>query len=422
MGIIGLLAVAGLVYWQQTAALVKQYEDALKLVGYVIGPLFAIVGYFWGRIDKAELVDLGQRLGEAKAQADEARSSAKIERDRADEQLKRIERLESDLATVADASRLWKLRANAPFAEYKGWKFDPEGAKIVTVGLFKGGVGKTHLAANFAAYVSETQKKPVLLVDLDYQGSLSTIIMSAAGIEPQGSLIDTLLAENADLATHTKSRVQLVPVTKAALNKGNGLSRSWLVPADYTLAQVESRLLVGRVVKESKGLDERYRLAHILLNPDVRRQYAMIIIDTPPRMTLGTVNALVSSHHLLVPVKLDRVSAEAVGPFLRQVSDLKRDLELQLNLAGVIGTLTRRLERSATEDLHRERIVEAVKEEWGLGADCFVAQSLPIKAQVTNEDDLGYFLSDDVGPLRDRFYDSIFNELWTRIMSPKESG
>ena len=50
-----------------------------------------------------------------------------------------------------------------------------------------------------------------------------------------------------------------------------------------------------------------------------------------------------------------------------------------------------------------------------------VLQNLPRKTQVTSEDDLGYFLSDNVGPLKDRFYDAIFDELWKRIITPQES-
>ena len=190
-----------------------------------------------------------------------------------------------------------------------------------------------------------------------------------------------------------------------------------LVPADYTLAEVESQLLVDRVVNNKAALDERYRLAHVLLQPEVRRDYAMIIIDTPPRMTLGTVNALVASHSYVVPVILDRTSSEAVTPFLKQVALLKADLAIDLRLAGIVGTLTRQSELSKREEAYRGQIELAAQEVLGGGRDYFVAQHLPIKSPVQNDDDLGYFLRDDQGSLRERFYDPIFDELWDRIMS-----
>ncbi len=214
-------------------------------------------------------------------------------------------------------------------------------------------------------------------------------------------------------------RIQLAQHgTETVLNHRQGLSRAWLVPADYTLAEVESRLLVDRVINNNAVLDERYRLAHLLLQPSVRRDYAMIIIDTPPRMTLGTVNALVASHAYVVPVILDRTSSEAVTPFLKQVELLKSDLELDLRLRGIVGTLTRTATLSDREEKYKKEIESAAREVLGEGQEYFVAQHLPIKTQVQNDDDLGYFLSDNEARLKDRFYDPIFDELWNRIMLP----
>jgi hypothetical protein len=134
-------------------------------------------------------------------------------------------------------------------------------------------------------------------------------------------------------------------------------------------------------------------------------------------MTLGTVNAFVASHSYIVPVILDRTSSEAVTPFLNQVGLLRADLEIDLHLAGIVGTLTREAHLSPREVTYKGQIESAARELLGGGRDYFVPQHLPIKAQVQNNDDLGYFLGDDHGPLKDRFYDPIFDELWNRIMS-----
>ncbi|MEO1610465.1 MAG: ParA family protein, partial [Pseudomonadota bacterium] len=327
----------------------------------------------------------------------------------------RIASLENDLTSIANSSRLWKLRTNDPFAEYRGWKYDPLGAKVVTFALFKGGVGKTHLAANFAAYISEKQQKPVLLLDLDYQGSLSVIMMLAAGIEPANSKIDALFDENADLTTLNSAKIHLAGRgTDTALNKGHGLSRAWLVPASYTLAEVEGQLLVDRVMKGRSELDERYRLAHLLLHPDVRREFGAIVLDTPPRMTLGTVNAFVASHFYVVPTILDQVSSEAIGPFLAQVERLKHDLDVELRSAGVVPMMTRQTHISDTEERILQQITSTVVEVTNEAADIVIKDNLPRKVQVTNESDLGYFLSDNSGSLK-RFYDPVFDKIWQRM-------
>ncbi len=416
MALVVLLALVNL-DWARS--FVKENDGDFKLVGLAIAPILAVLGFIWGLADKAELKFLAKKLGEAIERARQADANATAAKQDAEQKISRINVLERDLESIANSGRLWKLRPNDPFKDYKGWKYDPIGAKIVTISLFKGGVGKTHLAANFAAYVSEARKKPVLLVDLDYQGSLSFQVMSAAGIEQLGSNVDALFDETADIASLSRKRVHLANSgPDVALNDGRGLSQAWIVPADYSLNEVESRLLVQRVVHNEAGLDERYRLAHVLLNPNVRQQYAMIIIDTPPRMTLGTVNAFIASHFFVVPSVLDRISSEAVKPFLTQVQAMKKDLSLDLELAGIVATMTRQLPLSAAETGIRDLINSTAREVLGLDHDPMIQQNIPRRAQITNQNDLGYFLSDSEGPLRTRFYDAVFDELWTRIMKP----
>src|SRR6476646_55967 len=86
-------------------------------------------------------------------------------------------------------------------------------------------------------------------------GSLSTVVLGAAGLESPGSNVDALLAEDAGLATLSHNRVHLAKYgLGVALNKGRGLSKAWLVPAEYTLAGVESRLLTERAIHDKPGL------------------------------------------------------------------------------------------------------------------------------------------------------------------------
>lgn len=411
-------ALAAALFWQETRIFVRQYEEFFKLAGYVLGPLLAVAGFLWGLSEKAELRDQSEELGVARERAEQEAAKANVAFAESKANLERIKILEKDLATIADSRRLWKLRPNAPFPDYKGWKYDTEGARVVAVSLFKGGVGKTHLTANFAAYVSEKQQKPVLIIDLDYQGSLSTLLLNAARIDAPGSSVDAFFGEDVGLATLMAKRLHLSSRGNGvALNRGRGLPQAWLVPADYTLTEVESQLLIDRTINPRAALDERYRLAHVLLNPDVRRDYALILIDTPPRMTLGTVNAFVASHAYIVPTILDRVSSEAVRPFLEQMegpNGIKQDLDLNLTFAGMVATLTRNLPLDPVERQVRAEITATAKEFFGPTAAPFVSQNIPKKKPISDSDDLGYFVNSD-GPLAAQFYDAVFDELWARI-------
>lgn len=415
------LAFMGL-FWEQVSALAGHYEKQLKPIGLLVGPLLGVFGFLLGIMDKAELKDAAKALGGSEQRVKEEKRLADEARKEVQQKTARIESLESDLSSIVNAGRLWKLRGNDPFTEYRAWKYDPQGAKIVTVSLFKGGVGKSHLAANFAAYVSERQQKPVLLIDLDYQGSVSVAIMQAAGLETTESKVDALFDDDADLGTLSSSRVHLAKNgEEPALNKGQGLSRAWIVPASYTLAEVEGRLLVDRVFGKHGKIDERYRLAHLLLHPNVRREYGLIIIDTPPRMTLGTVNALVASHAYIVPTILDRVSSEALNPFLVQLRELMKDLELDLRCAGVVASMTRQKGLTGNEPRYLDQVRATTVAHLGQG-DWVLQQNLPRKSQVTNENDLGYFLRDSDGALAPQVYDPLFDELWKRIFQPENHG
>jgi cellulose biosynthesis protein BcsQ len=403
---------------------VEQNSATFKLVGLAIAPFLAVLGFVWGALDKIEIKELAEELGQERERAEKATKSLSEAQSSISAKTEQIKSLESNLETIADSQRLWRLGPPRPFPEYEGWKLNPHGARIVSVGLFKGGVGKTHLTANFAAYISEKLKKKVLLIDLDYQGSLSTIMFTAAGIEPTESKVDSLLAADADLATLSRNSIQLVGNSDLTiLNGGKGLSRAWIVPADYSLSALEGQLLVSAVMKGPSVVDERYRLARVLLHPDVRNQYAMILIDTPPRMSLGTVNALIASHAYVVPTILDRVSSEAIGPFLSQIQSFKSDLKLEgPELAGIVGSMTKQMPLTGKEPDYRKRILATATEQLKTdmvrtGRPLMLDQNIPRKAAITNKDDLGYFLDDGHGQLlRDLFYDKVFDDLWSRIV------
>jgi cellulose biosynthesis protein BcsQ len=211
--------------------------------------------------------------------------------------------------------------------------------KIIVIANNKGGVGKTTLTAGLAAYF-EKKKKRVLLIDLDYQGSLTNWMIKSADIYIPPNQAYRLSLANKLIDGTAKDHWQ-AEVLRNGQN-GHGLANAQLITSDYTLTQFETKLML-RWLRNGAEQDVRYNLAEILLGPYVQDKmdgFDIVLIDAPPRLTTGAIGALVASTHLVVPTILDPLSAETVGSFLRQAWALRGRLNPGLELAGVVGTMT----------------------------------------------------------------------------------
>jgi cellulose biosynthesis protein BcsQ len=190
----------------------------------------------------------------------------------------------------------------------------------------------THLAGLDAtlppAYPLRPGKKR-LLIDMDYQATLSYILTTACDITERESRSQALLAQGATEATLFRERLGLDAV----------LPGCELVPAFYALGRHEDRLMMEWLLGDVND-DLRYRLASLLYRPDVASQYDMVIIDAPPRLTTGTVNGLCACTHLIVPTAFTAASAEPVANFLAMAKAMKLKFNPNLKLVGVVETLT----------------------------------------------------------------------------------
>jgi chromosome partitioning protein len=206
----------------------------------------------------------------------------------------------------------------------------PQSHQTVTLALAnqKGGVGKTTTAVNLSAILAH-RGYHVLLVDMDPQGNAT----SSLGIDKR-ALTRTVY----DILVNDEPADSLIiPGLRANLD---------LIPANPSLAGAEVELV---------DLDERaYRLRDAL--EAIETSYDLIIIDCPPSLGLLTINALSSANVVVVPIQCEYLALEGLGQLIATIDLVKRSLNPDLDVAGVLMTMydaRTRLSAHVVEEVRR---------------------------------------------------------------------
>ena len=164
-------------------------------------------------------------------------------------------------------------------------------------------------------------------------------------------LLGANLSSNSDILAHTLlgGHADGQWVSQSSREFGGVLPKARLITCGQIFDRFENRAMLSWLLGENGDEDVRFRLARILLDRSVQENFDLVLIDAPPRLSFGAVNALCASHGIVVPTVLDRLSADAVGRFLGRANHVFRPLNPGLEHAGVVGTMTKQKKRNEDE-------------------------------------------------------------------------
>ena len=205
--------------------------------------------------------------------------------------------------------------------------------KVISVTNQKGGVGKTTTTINLGAALAELGKR-VLIIDLDPQGNAST----GLGIEVEDRTLTTY-----DLLLGDVSLNDVIYLTDQT-----GL---FIVPSTVDLSSADMEL----VSNEKRS----FLLRDALRQPAMTEfQFDYILIDCPPSLNLMTVNAMVASDSVLIPLQSEFFALEGLSQLMLTIREVRSSANTSLRIEGIVLTmydarnnLSQQVEQDARDNL-----------------------------------------------------------------------
>ena len=183
--------------------------------------------------------------------------------------------------------------------------------KVISIVNQKGGVGKTTSAINLATALSAVKKK-VLVIDLDPQGNASTGL--GVFLENRKITIYDVITSNTE-------------IDKAIIH--TDIPNLHLIPSIVDLSAAELELV---------NTPKREYVLNSLLSK-IKSQYHYIVIDCPPSLGVLTVNALVASDSMIVPLQCEFFALEGLSHLLKTAALVQKRLNPNLEIEGVVLTM-----------------------------------------------------------------------------------
>lgn len=187
---------------------------------------------------------------------------------------------------------------------------------IISILNFKGGVGKTTTSINLGAALAMSGSK-VLIIDVDGQRNATSILRYGktdkdAQEENSQTIFEFLTGETSELFCYDTAIDNLT-----------------LVPSSEDMRNIEIKL------------NARKNREHILgkFARQMREYFDYILIDCPPGKGVIIDNAMTASDHIVIPITCEMLSLEGMTDLMREVQEVKEELNDNLNILGLLATM-----------------------------------------------------------------------------------
>lgn len=183
-------------------------------------------------------------------------------------------------------------------------------AKIISVTNQKGGVGKTTTSINLAASLVKRGQR-IMLIDMDPQGNAS-VGFGVDLTQVENTIYDVLLLNSS--------------VKEAIIKTDYGVDML-TANGDLAGAQVELLNEIGRELRLKKAL------------MSVQDDYDIIFIDCPPALNVLTINAMVASNSVMIPMQCEYFALEGLSALIATIRKIRETLNSQLRIEGLLRTM-----------------------------------------------------------------------------------